>query len=133
VLRAIARYLEVTMKLAIAALATALAASGCATESFSYVQGGRYFRTPLDTFDTILVSVDGESSTQRPQRIEPGKRTITVQGLPTAGFRYGEQRTLSLDIKPCVRYWIAARKNSRLSQDFEPYVDYSEPISGCKS
>ena len=121
------------MKLAFAALATALAASGCATDTFSYVQGGRYFRAPLNTFDTILVSVDGESSTQRPQRVEPGPRTIVVQGLPTAGFRYGEQRTLALEVKPCVRYWIAARKPGRLSQDFEPYVDYSEPISGCKA
>jgi hypothetical protein len=121
------------MKLAIAALATALAASGCATESFSYVQTGRYFRTPIDTYDAILISVDGKSTTQRPAVVDPGVRTIVVQGFPTAGFAYGEQRTLTVDVKPCVRYWIAARKQSRLSQDFEPYIDYSEPISGCKA
>jgi len=121
------------MKRAIAALTTALAVTGCATDSLSYVQAGRYFRAPIDTYDAILISVDGKSTTQRPAVVDPGMRTIVVQGLPTAGFRYGEQRTLTLEVKPCVRYWIAARKDSRLSQDFEPYIDYSEPISGCKA
>ena len=92
------------MKLAIAALATALAASGCATDSLSYVQGGRYFRTPLDTYDTILISIDGKSTTQRPAVIDPGPRTLVVQGFPAAGLAYGEQRTMTVDVKPCVRY-----------------------------
>ena len=121
------------MKLANAALAAALAATGCATDPFAYVQGGRYYRVPIDTYDTILISVDGKSTTQRPAVVDPGMRTIVVQGFPTAGFQYGEQRTLTVDVKPCVRYWIAARKGNRLSQDFEPYIDYSEPIAGCKS
>jgi hypothetical protein len=121
------------MKLALAALVTALAASGCATDSLSYVQGGRYFRAPIDTYDTMLISIDGKSTTQRPAVIDPGMRMIVVQGFPTAGFSYGEQRALTVDVKPCVRYWIAARKDNRLSQDFEPYIDYSEPISGCKA
>jgi hypothetical protein len=121
------------MRLAIAALAAGLAATGCATDPFAYVLGGRYFRTPINTYDTILISVDGKSTTQRPAVVDPGVRTIVVQGLPTAGFNYGEQRTMTVDVKPCVRYWIAARKDSRLSQDFEPYIDYSEPIAGCKA
>ena len=121
------------MKLAIAALAAGLAATGCATDPFAYVQAGRYFRTPINTYDAILISVDGKSTTQRPAVVDPGMRTIVVQGFPTAGFQYGEQRTLTVDVKPCVRYWIAARKDNRLSQDFEPYIDYSEPIAGCKA
>ena len=76
------------MKRAIAALTTALAVTGCATDTLSYVQAGRYFRTPIDTYDAILISVDGKSTTQRPAVVDPGMRTIVVQGLPTAGFRY---------------------------------------------
>ena len=121
------------MKRAIAALTTALAVTGCATESLSYVQTGRYFRAPIDTYDAILISIDGKSTTQRPALIDPGQRTIVVQGLPAAGFHYGEQRAITLDVKPCMRYWIAARKDNRLSQDFQPFIDYAEPISGCKA
>jgi hypothetical protein len=121
------------MRLALALVAAGLIA-GCATsEPFSFLYGGRYYKAPLDTYDTLLISVDGWHTTQRPARVDPGHRKVVVQGPPTAGFAYGEQRTLELDIKPCTRYWIAARKAGRLSQDFEAYVDYSEPISGCKS
>jgi hypothetical protein len=120
------------MKHAIAALTTALAVTGCATDSLSYVQAGRYFRAHIDTYDAILISIDGKSTTQRPAVIDPGQRTIVVQGLPTAGFHYGEQRAMTLDVKPCMRYWIAARKDNKLSQDFQPYIDYAEPIAGCK-
>ena len=121
------------MRLALALTAAGLIAGCATTEPFSYVYGGRYYKAPLDTYDTLVISVDGWHTLQRWTYVEPGVRQVVVQGPATAGFAYGEQRTLQLDIKPCTRYWIAARKEGRLSQDFEPYVDYSEPIAGCKS
>ena len=40
-------------------------------------------------------------------------------------------QALDLDVEPCTRYWFEAKKPSALSQDFEPRVNYQEPIAGC--
>jgi hypothetical protein len=127
---------EVVMKtrvVHVASLAAAAVLAGCATtESFSYLEGQRYFRAPINTYDASIISVDGTHYLfQKPVRIEPGKRTIVVQAPPAAGFRQGEQRTLQVDIEPCKRYWFAAVKKTPLSQDFEPKIDYVEDIAGC--
>jgi hypothetical protein len=137
--------LEVTMstayplvhrRAALALAAIGLAAlAGCATqEGFAYLSGYRWQKAELNTFDVQIISVDGKHYIERkgqPVMIEPGLRTIVVQGPPTAGFTYGEQRTLKLDVQPCTRYWLEAKKANALSQDFEPRVNYSEPIAGC--
>ena len=55
---------------------------------------------------------------------------IRVQGPAGGGATYGEIRTLTLDVKPCTRYYLKAVKKNALEQDFEPRVDYVEPIAG---
>lgn len=109
--------------------------AGCATaDTFSYIQGQRWSKAELNTFDVTIIRVDGEDTIQRgttPIRIDPGLHRIVVQGPPAAGFRFGEQRTLTLEVKPCTRYWLEAKKHNSLSQDFEPRVNYQEPIPGC--
>jgi hypothetical protein len=56
-----------------------------------------------------------------------------LQAPPVAGFRYGTQRTLEIDIAPCQRYYFAAIRKSVLEQDWEPRVDYVETIAGCNA
>ncbi len=117
------------------AASLAVLAAGCATtDTFSYIQGQRWKKAELNTFDVTIIRVDDQDYIQRgdaPIRIEPGLHRIVVQGPPTAGFRFGEQRTLTLDVKPCTRYWLEAKKDNALSQDFVPRVNYEEPIPGC--
>jgi hypothetical protein len=126
---------EVAMTLRPAALIVSALLAGCATsDTFSYIQGQRWLKSELNTFDVQVIRVDDQDYIQRgyePIRIDPGVHQIVVQGPPTAGFRFGEQRTLTLDVKPCTRYWLEAKKANSLSQDFEPRVNYSEPIAGC--
>ncbi len=114
----------------------ALAVAGCATsEPFSQLDGRRWNRVELNTYDVTIISVDGEHYVQRaaPIVVKPGPHRIVVQGPPTAGFRFGEQRVLELDVEPCMRYWLEAKKANALSQDFEPRVNHKEPIAGCGS
>ncbi len=123
-------------KLVLLAVAAVAATSACATrEPFSQLDGYRWSRIGLDTYDVTIISVDGEHYIQRgaPLMIKPGQRKIVVQGPPTGGFRYGEQRTLDLNVEPCTRYWLEARKDNALKQDFTPAVNYSERISGCNA
>ena len=120
--------------LSVAASLAVLLAACATTDTFSYIQGQRWTKAELNTFDVTIIRIDDKDYIQRgydPIRIEPGLHKIVVQGPPTAGFRFGEQRTLTLDVKPCTRYWLEAKKANALSQDFEPRVNYAEPIPGC--
>ena len=111
--------------------AVALAAAGCASH-FSYIDGNRYFRAEMNTYSVIVLDVDGESYVQNPVMVEPGVRVIRVQGPAAPGFRFGEIRTITIDAKPCTRYYLKAVKPNAVSQDFTPMVDYEEPIGVCK-
>ncbi len=114
-----------------AALAAAALLAGCAT-SYSQLSGQRYHKATIDTYPVAIVSVDGESAPLRlPVYVEPGTRRVTVQAPPGGAQSYGDQQTLTLDVKPCTRYWLVAVKENRLSGRFTPKVDYAEPIAGC--
>lgn len=132
-----ARPVKFRSKLPVAAVAALLVAAllvaACASPSFSYLDGRRWHRAQLNTYDAIILSVDGKHYTATPVMVDPGQRKIVVQAPPAAGFHYGESRTFDLNVEPCTRYYIAARKASPLAQDFEPYVDYQEPIAGCRA
>lgn len=119
------------MKAKLAGIVAVAALAGCATTPFSYIDGNRYFRTEIHSYSVIVLDVDGRSDTRNPVMIDPGRHVIRVQGPAASGFRYGETRTLTLDVKPCTRYYLKAVKKNSLEQDFEPQVDYVEPIAGC--
>jgi len=121
------------MKLKLTVLAAIAALAGCAHEPFAYIDGNRYFLAELNTFSVIVLDVDGSSYNRNPVMIEPGKHVIRVQGPAVGGFTYGEVRSLTLDVKPCMRYYLKAVKQNALQQDFTPAVDYEEVIAGCRT
>ncbi len=120
------------MKVALLGLTTAALLAGCATEPFSYLDGRRYFRAQMNTYNASVVTVDGKDYLQNPVRIEPGRRTIVLQAPPVAGFREGKKRTMEVDIEPCKHYYFAAVRKNAIDQDWEPRIDYVEPIAGCE-
>jgi len=115
--------------------AIAVTAAACATqEPFAHLNGFRWSRVELNTFDTRIVSVDGVTRLQNEKlTVEPGVRTIVLEAPPAAGFRRGEERTIVLKVEPCMQYWFEARRTNPLSQDFEPRVNHSDRIAGCKT
>lgn len=115
----------------LASIAAVAVMAGCATAPFSYIHGNRYFTAELNSYSVIVLDVDGRSETRNPVMVDPGLRVIRVQGPPVVGYRFGETRAITLDVKPCTRYYLKAVKKNSLEQDFEPLVDYVEPIAGC--
>jgi hypothetical protein len=106
--------------------------AGCASPPYARLEGARYFHTNLDTYPVIVSAVDGASTSANiPVLVEPGRHAVRVQALPNGVQRFGEIRTVSLDLAPCTRYWLVAVKSSPLATDFDVKVDYSEPIAGC--
>ena len=128
-----ARHPALILALSCAIACGSVALAGCAThENFSFLDGERWTKIEMNTYDTVILAVDGHSYLENSRiRIEPGLHHIVFQTKPAAGFTFSPRKTLDLDVEPCMRYWFEAKKANALSQDFEPRVNYKEPIGGC--
>jgi len=116
-----------------AAIAAVLGLAACASNDYHYSQlvGKRYFLAPIDTYTVSIVRVDGRDTVLRPVLVDPGLRKIVVQGPPGGVGGQGEQREISLDVRPCTRYYLVAVRPNRLASDFTVRVDYEESVPGC--
>lgn len=91
-------------------------------------------RSPTrEEFPPAITRIDGES-TRNPRKsdpIEPGKRRVTVRFETAKVVQSPNEitRELDMDLEPCTRYRIAARRVG--STNWEPKV-YSEAIPECK-
>ena len=119
------------MKLRLTVAAVALAAAGCAT-NFSYIDGNHYFRTDFNAHSVIVLEVDGKSEIRNPVMVDPGVRVVRVQGPAAPGFRFGQERTITIDVKPCTHYYLKAVTPNSISAEFTAMIDFEEPIAGCK-
>ena len=112
-------------------LAAATVLAGCASSFHgSYLVGERWFRTNIDTQPVIILGVDGRDTTMRRVLVDPGLRQVTVQAMPVPGAP-NETRTFTLDVQPCFTYYIVAFRETRITADFTPRVDYAQPLAGC--
>jgi len=99
--------------------------------TWSEVTGYRYSKAKMNRLPAIIKSVDGQDTTFRVVKMDPGERTIRVQSPQRKGFR-GDDKTLQLTIEPCKRYYINAQFDSSVGVDWEPVIDYVEKVPGCK-
>ena len=120
------------MKLRLTVAAVALATAGCAT-NFSYIDGNRFFRTDFNAHSVIVLEVDGKSEIRNPVMVEPGVRVVRVQGPAAPGFRFGQDRTITIDVKPCMHYYLKAVTPNSISAEFTAMIDFEEPIAGCRA
>jgi hypothetical protein len=116
----------------VSACLLATVVSGCASNyHYSQLYGTRYFKTNIDTYPVMVNEVDGKSTMSGvPVLVDPGMRTIVVQGPPTF-VNLQETRSITLDVKPCTRYYLVAVKPNKLDNDFSVRIDYEEPVPGC--
>ena len=114
-----------------AALA-ALLVAGCATAPYSYLYDRQvYYRAVLHRYPVTIVSVDGAGAAFHPEPITPGEHFVTLDAQPTAGFALPVEKTYTLTIAPCTRYYIAAQRESPVQQDWNLVVEQTWAVSGC--
>ena len=51
---------------------------------------------------------------------------------PSRGGFPGQNRTLTMDIAPCKRYYINAQFDGSVGPEWKPVIAYIERIAGCK-
>jgi hypothetical protein len=124
------------IRLWVAAFAT-LAASGALAGPYDqpYALVEAADRSPTrEEFPPAITQIDGES-TRNPRKsdpIAPGKRRVSVRFETARAVQSPAEATreLELDLAPCTRYRIAARRVG--ATNWEPRV-YSEAIPECAS
>jgi hypothetical protein len=128
-----ARHPRRTLGLMLALCTALVGLAGCASsEPFSYLDGERWVRVELDTYDTVILAVDGKSYSYNSRiRVDPGEHHIVFETRPAAGFSFSPRKELVLDVAPCTRYYFEAKRANAAQQDYEPRVNYQEPIAGC--
>jgi hypothetical protein len=115
------------------AVALFFATASCQTwgPTWSEVTGVRYNRAIADRWPARIVAVGNTSVFSVPYKVAPGTYTVEVESPRHGGFA-GTLQTMSLDIKPCLRYYINAQFRDPVQPEWTPVVDEAEPIAGCR-
>jgi len=122
---------------AIPALLAPLFLGGCQTwgPTWSEITGQRYNVTIVNRRPAVIDRVDDRGSFPNPNliKIEQGEHRLVVQG-PAPGWPGGPPlHVMMLNTEPCKRYYINAQFDSTITQQWQPVVDYVEPIGDCVS
>jgi len=122
------------MRYAVLAAVAALLA-GCATNPVgtSLLDGSRqYDRTDFHLYKVRVLAIDDEFTVDRnPVRAAPGEHVLLVATAPVAGFHEEPTKKVKFKVEPCKWYYLAARREERLSQDFELVTQEVESLAGC--
>ncbi len=117
-----------TMFKTTATVLAALVVAGCASSARDVA---RFQGTGVEAFAVSIVAVDGAPMAAGASTLEPGMRKVTVAMPTAAGFKPGEQRTIDLDVKACTKYWLVAKRDARVSPQFEIKVDHEQRVYTC--
>jgi hypothetical protein len=120
----------------IAAAVATLSAAGCQTwgPTWSELSGARFDNlTALNRKPALIEKVDDQSAYPTyPIKLEPGTHVVLVQG-PYRQPGRGDLKTITINMEPCKRYYVNAQFDNLVRPNFEPVIDYVEPIAGCGS
>ena len=117
-------------KVLLSAIVAAL--SGCASAPLSYLYDQQVYRPQvLNRFPLRVLAIDGSFTSFRPVPISPGTHSLLLAAAPVAGFNIPPEKTYTMDIAPCTRYYIAAQRRSPLLQDWDLVVEETYPSGGC--
>ena len=120
------RYTLATILLSTSALA------GPYDQAYSIVTTDRARSADPHLLPVIVNRVDGETVMTRNEAVvAPGLRKLTIDLPARRGFHQATQHTFDLEVKPCTRYFVAAKLDSPTTQTWTPVVRSNEPIGEC--
>jgi hypothetical protein len=116
------------MKNKLLACSAVLVLAGCASTDAPYsLLGATKTTLDVNTFNIGIERVDGSSPMREPIQLAPGPHQIEYSvGGVGAGIR-----TETLDMKPCVRYFIVGARDPATNA-VKLKVDRTEAIPDCK-
>lgn len=104
----------------------------CQMVPLSYLNGNPDRPLLNHEYPVRIVAVDQAYYLTGPVQVMPGKHLVTVQ-LSHSTFHVPTQKTLALDVQPCTRYYIVAKKESLMGSKWEPRIFDTENVGGCNA
>ncbi|GAB3248352.1 hypothetical protein [Chitinimonas naiadis] len=100
----------------------------------SLLDGSRQFgRTELNTYPVRVLAIDKDYTIDvNPVRAEPGERVLRVSAAPVAGFHDPVVKDVPFTVEACKRYYLAAKRENPLRQDFSLVVQQVEDRGDCR-
>jgi len=117
-----------------AATAAIVVLSGCASGPLSFVEGVPLTRTDASLYPVRVVAVDGSlhfDGPGEPVQLSPGARQVVLVAAPSHGTRRTVQKSFVLQIEPCRRYVLAAKRQSSMDADWSLVEDRKQVVPGC--
>jgi hypothetical protein len=107
------------------------AGGGMYSEPYALFEAER--RSPTaDTRPAFIMKIDGANTELgRNDPVKPGLRNVEVSIPGAPGMSDSDRDTLSVEAKPCTRYYLAAKRSSPTARDWKAFVAASEPIGEC--
>lgn len=85
-----------------------------------------------DTRPAFVMKIDGQNvSIDRSDPVAPGAHTVELSIPGPPGMGQSARDTVTIEAKPCTRYYWAARRSSRTARDWKAFVAHAEPIVEC--
>jgi len=102
----------------------------CQTAPLSFLSGRPDRPLLSHQYPVRIVSVDQSLYFRGEVQLAPGKHMLVVE-LAHSGSQIPTQKTMSLDVQACTRYYIVAKKESIMESKWEPVIFDSENVGGC--
>ncbi len=93
---------------------------------------GPFGRPERDPASSSTASTTAMRSRRKRAVVPPGTHQVTVDVPPRKGFHTATQHTFELVTEPCMRYYISAKLDNRVGQQWEPMVRSKDRIGECE-
>lgn len=120
------------------ALPSLLLLAACATgpydRPYAEIVADRALAADPNVVPVIINRVDDRTSLYLDRAVvDPGPHQVTIDVPPRKGFHIATQTTVPMEAEACMRYYIAARLDTPVTQDWKPLVRSVERIPECES
>ncbi len=111
--------------------------SGCATDPYSIIEGGRSSMTDRNSYDVIISGVDGKKyfKNEKTKYVDPGPHRVELTSTKLDRGGDVTYKSWYFKAEPCKRYVVAAKhsKNQQFSnKHWEVDLVRVEPIPSCE-
>lgn len=109
------------------------AGSGMYAEPYALFEPERKSVT-ADTRPAFVMKVDGRNvAINRNDPVKPGVHEVEVSIPGPPGMSDPDRDTLSIDARPCTRYYLAAKRSSPTARDWKAFISATEQIRECSA
>jgi hypothetical protein len=114
-------------------LLLAACATGPYSQPYAEIVVDKSLSADPNVIPVLINRVDDRTSLHLDRAVvPPGPHSVTLDVPPRKGFHLATQETVVMNALPCTRYFIGARLDTPVTQEWTPVVRSTERIDECE-